>query len=353
MSLTDVGGAKIESYTVGSTTGDDSDCNGIDDNGDGIPDNNYIPVQTNCGLGVCESVGQIECLNGSKVNTCEPDLPTEQQESTCNDDLDNDCDGLVDKADQSCSPYIYVEPFGVCGGNWPCYSKIQDGINSVGIGSTIKVAQGTYYENIVIDESKEVALIGGWDSSFIYRVEDLTRTIIDGNSTGDGIGDESVFSVLNETNERTNIIIEGFVIRNGYAHDGEGINIRSYDGSSITLIFTNNTIMSNRADGVGGGVFIFSDSNSMVVANLINNTITANSAGSGGGLYIGSIESSSITADITGSTILANTALIYGADIFIYENDIYGDSTTVVNTSHSDIGNVYLEGWTYNDSAAQ
>jgi hypothetical protein len=346
-------GAKVDSDTLGNPNANDSDCNGIDDNGDGIPDNNYIPIQTNCGLGVCESIGQIVCENGSEVNACEPGLPEEDPEATCNDGVDNDCDGLVDIDDQSCSPYIYVEPQGICGGNWPCYSTIQAGINAAGFGSAIKVAQGTYYENIVITEPKEIALVGGWDSAFTSRIEDPTLTIIDADLTGDGIGDGNVFFIVTDTNERMDIFMEGFVIRNGCATTGGGISIHAYNSSSIALNLTNNAIISNNADAIGGGIYIVSDSQSMVSAALINSTITTNNADQGGGLYISSIESSSVTVDITNTVITGNAALKYGGDIFIHENDIYGDSTTVVNIYLSEIGNVYLEGGTCNNSQAQ
>ena len=351
--LTQSDGTKAGGFSPVNPNGIDSDCNGIDDNGDGIPDNNYVPVQTNCGLGVCESIGQIVCQNGSEINTCESSLPTEDPESTCNDAIDNDCNGLVDIDDQSCSPYIYVEPQGTCGGNWPCYSTIQAGINASGFGSAIKVAQGTYHENIVITEPKEIAILGGWDSAFTSRIEDPIRTTIDGDSTGDGIGDGSVFFIVADTNESMDIFIEGFVIRNGYAANGGGMSIHSYYGSSINLILTNNAIISNNADALGGGVFLVSDYYSMVSAVLIDSTITSNNAEQGGGLYISSIESSTVTVDIENTVTTGNTASTSGDDIFIHENDTYGDSTTEVNASHSDIGDVYLEGGTYNNSQAQ
>ncbi len=83
----------------------DSDCNGIDNNCDGTPDNNYSPAHTSCGTGECQSTGQLVCQSGSEVDTCVPNSPEENPETTCDDGIDNDCNGLVD---EGCSPHIKV-----------------------------------------------------------------------------------------------------------------------------------------------------------------------------------------------------------------------------------------------------
>ncbi len=82
----------------------DDNCNGIDENCSGTADNDYVITVTSCGAGVCSSVGQIECQDGSEVNSCTPGSPTESTEATC-DDLDNDCDGQID---EGCAPIIKV-----------------------------------------------------------------------------------------------------------------------------------------------------------------------------------------------------------------------------------------------------
>jgi hypothetical protein len=83
----------------------DFDCNGVDDNCDGTPDNNYVTEIVSCGTGVCTSIGQITCQSGTEINTCTPGTPDEYTESTCDDGLDNDCDG---QTDEGCSPNIKV-----------------------------------------------------------------------------------------------------------------------------------------------------------------------------------------------------------------------------------------------------
>jgi hypothetical protein len=61
---------------------------------------------------------------------------------------------------------VYVDPDGLCNGNSPCYTTIQNAINNSGSGFIIKIRQGTYPEPITLDENKLVTLQGNWDPSF-------------------------------------------------------------------------------------------------------------------------------------------------------------------------------------------
>ncbi len=86
-------GQLVDTCVPGSPTGNDDNCNGIDENCNGTPDENYVPPPTTCGVGVCQSTGQLICQNGSLVDTCVPGSP---QTEIC-DGLDNDCDGQIDE----------------------------------------------------------------------------------------------------------------------------------------------------------------------------------------------------------------------------------------------------------------
>ena len=79
-------------------------CNNIDDDCDGQVDEDYIPVVTSCGQGICAATGQLICQNGLEVDTCIIGQPTENNETTCNDSIDNDCDGFTDGNDPDCTP---------------------------------------------------------------------------------------------------------------------------------------------------------------------------------------------------------------------------------------------------------
>jgi hypothetical protein len=60
-------------------------------------------VTETCGVGVCASTGS-QCNNGTLIEAiCTPGDPTEPgTELTCDDGLDNDCDGLTDTNDPDC-----------------------------------------------------------------------------------------------------------------------------------------------------------------------------------------------------------------------------------------------------------
>ncbi|MBI5118760.1 thrombospondin type 3 repeat-containing protein, partial [Candidatus Poribacteria bacterium] len=87
-----VGGALQDTCTVGSPTGADDDCDGLDQNCNGLADDSYAPTPTSCGTGECAASGQMICSNGSLQDTCVSGTPTDE---VC-DGLDNDCDGVAD-----------------------------------------------------------------------------------------------------------------------------------------------------------------------------------------------------------------------------------------------------------------
>jgi len=63
----------------------------------------------------------------------------------------------------------------------PCYTTIQGAMNVAGTGEQIRIAQGTYDESLVFNESKSLTLQGGWDSTFTSQslyttVNSITET---------------------------------------------------------------------------------------------------------------------------------------------------------------------------------
>jgi hypothetical protein len=72
----------------------DSNCDGVDNDCDGVPDDDYVVTATSCGQGVCASNGQLQCLSGVEVDTCVAGSPTGADDN-CNG-IDEDCDGVVD-----------------------------------------------------------------------------------------------------------------------------------------------------------------------------------------------------------------------------------------------------------------
>ena len=72
-------------------------CDGVDNDCNGLEDDDVQGVGEACGVGVC-SGGRMEC-NGLGL-VCSTDSLISAE--TCDDGLDNDCDGLTDSADSDC-----------------------------------------------------------------------------------------------------------------------------------------------------------------------------------------------------------------------------------------------------------
>ena len=73
-------------------------CNNVDDDCDGVTDEDFGEVT--CGIGLCERTIEV-CIDG-EFQSCPTIDPPENEESTCDDGLDNDCDGFVDENDLDC-----------------------------------------------------------------------------------------------------------------------------------------------------------------------------------------------------------------------------------------------------------
>jgi hypothetical protein len=105
---------------------------GLDNDDDGLTDcedrtdcDDEPGDTTNCGIGVCATTGFIECKNGAQVDSCTPLPPQENNEVSCFDGLDNDCNAQTDCADANCDGALGAPTtcgVGVCAatGNLTC-----------------------------------------------------------------------------------------------------------------------------------------------------------------------------------------------------------------------------------------
>jgi hypothetical protein len=61
---------------------------------------------------------------------------------------------------------VYVDASGSCGVYSPCYSTIQSAIDSVKTGTTLKIEEGNYYEDLILNDSKNLLLQCGFQDTF-------------------------------------------------------------------------------------------------------------------------------------------------------------------------------------------
>ncbi|MFN3202751.1 MAG: MopE-related protein [Bradymonadia bacterium] len=90
-----VGGNAGDTCREDDPAADDTTCDGVDDDCDNRLDEDYVQTPTSCGLGICAAVGTLRCVNGSEQDTCQAGQ-AEGNDATCNNQ-DEDCDGRFDE----------------------------------------------------------------------------------------------------------------------------------------------------------------------------------------------------------------------------------------------------------------
>ncbi|MBN1226851.1 MAG: hypothetical protein JXA79_07655, partial [Deltaproteobacteria bacterium] len=150
----------------------------------------------------------------------------------------------------------------------------------------IKVRQGTYHGNFFYralpEEDFDLELIGGYiDCNTCTREEDPRLTVLDGDVTGDSVGDNPTI-VLDAAKWETSgsIRIRGFHIKNGSSLDkfAGGLHVAVYTGEAEVI---GNWVDLCCSAVDGGGMKVFTVEGS---AKVVNNTLINNEADKGGGL---------------------------------------------------------------------
>ncbi len=121
-----VNGAVVDSCVPGAPSADDN-CNGIDENCNGLPDDGYVTMQTECGTGACTTSGATSCVNGSVVDSCTAGTPS--ADDNCNG-IDENCNGVPDDS--------YVSQTTECGTGACASNGVTSCVNGAVVDSCIE-----------------------------------------------------------------------------------------------------------------------------------------------------------------------------------------------------------------------
>ncbi|HEX2880921.1 MAG TPA: FG-GAP-like repeat-containing protein, partial [Polyangiaceae bacterium] len=91
-----VGGNIQNSCSPGQPAASDADCDGVDDDCNNQNDEDYVSVTTNCGIGACARTGSSSCVGGGVQANCTAGAPLAGNDATC-DGVDDDCDNIKDE----------------------------------------------------------------------------------------------------------------------------------------------------------------------------------------------------------------------------------------------------------------
>ncbi|MBK0384351.1 hypothetical protein I5M32_15395 [Pedobacter sp. SD-b] len=284
------------------------------------------------------------------------------------------------------------------GSSWAnASSNIQTMIDASDAGDGVWVKGGTYIPseyagNGTTDRDKSFVLkanikvyggFAGTESTLTQRDLSLTanESILSGDLDGnDGPGytnyDDNAYHVVIITGAVGNVVLSGFTIKGGNANTGGTITVNSKsisrsngggiynfnDAFDTAPLLSNLSILSNRANSKGGGIY-----NNLTSTRILNVAIKGNYAYLGGGIYNvnsgtaitnvlisgnsaiggGALYFTSSNPVITNATISGNKAgdggAIYNSDVIIKIRNsiIYGNSYGIYNTQYVALTNSY------------
>jgi len=237
---------------------------------------------------------------------------------------------------------LYVSTDGLCGGNNPCYTNVQDALDAADPFDEIHVATGIYTDAAytLAEITETITLQGGWNAGFSTQDPSTYPTTLDAQGQGRVI----------EINGTISPTIDGFIITGGNANDealdaakGGGIYSRLADPTIVNNVITDNiasTSTSASDFGYGGGLYLYNASASALVSGnqILSNTASTGYTGYGGGLYLHHSD-----ATLSGNTISGNTAGIApssegGGVMLNYSNATLDGNRIISNTAPGGAG---------------
>lgn len=225
------------------------------------------------------------------------------------------------------------------------FVSLQAALDNAISGDEIRVAQGTYYpetefkptDNTSSDRQKTFALVsgvsvlGGYDATTGNRDYVANETILSGDLGTPNVNTDNAYQVVMVKSGTTNVVLDGFTIRDGFASGGS--QARTFNGDSHPLFY-------------GGGIFLMNASGKFKNLKIINNsTRTGSSTNYAGGFYcnagINEVEIYN-TQFLNNSTSTSGSANQYGGAIYASGNVTIDRCLFTGNSAASGAGALYL-----------
>ena len=211
------------------------------------------------------------------------------------------------------------------------FSTIQQAINQANNGDTIIVDEGTYKENLVI-EDKSIVLCSRFLESGDEQI--ISNTILDGDHMGSVIN-------INSYTARYSVVINGFTLINGTRSYGGGINVGNY-----STVLENLIIKDNIAD-YGSGIASWRSGGRLKIQNtqVMNNRMNNEAEHDYWGINYGAIWVIGVTEDleIINSKICDNEGGGINIEIphwsYYTPYELYDSTYTKVNIQDTEISN--------------
>jgi hypothetical protein len=182
------------------------------------------------------------------------------------------------------------------------YHSIQDAIDAADDGDTIRVAEDTYTETLVITE--DITVQGGWSlKCTTHLTDDPQFTVIDGGAAG------SVVSISGGSTAT----LDDLTITNGQSQKGGGVHVSGASATLNNMLVTGNVISPTGSTylewAYGGGVYVYEGTIALTDCDITYNTShpDASEICLGGGLALESEALYPAIAVIEGTRIMSNT----------------------------------------------
>ena len=248
------------------------------------------------------------------------------------------------------------------------FGTIQGGIDNSNRGDVIRVAGGTYQENVVVADYR--ILYGGYDPTFEVRDLAVYPTIVDANSSGDG------FLISGHDH----VVVDGFEIMNATGTNDYGVYVNTSEATvrnceirdSRTGIRVDGTAVDGEAviyrcvvrDNAENGIYVYGADNTEVEIVLtavhgngedgvysydspttfLNNTIAANG---GDGIDLRSSSGNDMTNNIvcsnSGYGIICTSATPTNTYNCVWDNDLGNYSGCAAGTGSISVDPIFCD----------